>query len=41
MSYKDYQWRFEYDQDVDTFHGEVLHLNNVVTFQGRSIGGLR
>ena len=41
MSYKGYQGKFEYDQDADIFHGEVLHLNDVVTFQGRSIDELK
>ena len=33
LAYKGYQGRFEYDSDADIFHGEVLHLNDVVTFQ--------
>lgn len=41
MAYKDYQGKFEYDQDAGIFHGEVLHLNDVVTFQGRSIDELK
>ena len=41
MTYKGYQCKFEYDQDADIFHGEVLHLNDVVTFQGRSIDELK
>lgn len=41
MIYKGYQGKFEYDQDADIFHGEVLHLNDVVTFQGRSIDELK
>ena len=41
MTYKGYQGKFEYDQDADIFHGEVLHLNDVVTFQGRSIDDLK
>ena len=41
LTYKDYQWRFEYDSDADIFHGEVLHLNDVVTFRGRSIDELK
>ena len=41
MTYKGYQGKFEYDQDADIFHGEVLHLNDVVTFQGRSIDELK
>ena len=41
LSYKGYQGRFDYDPDADIFHGEVLHLNDVVTFQGRSIDELK
>lgn len=41
MTYKGYQGKFEYDQDADIFHGEVLHLHDVVTFRGRSIDELK
>lgn len=41
LIYKDYQGKFEYDQDADIFHGEVLHLTDVITFQGRSIDELK
>ncbi|THB65260.1 MAG: type II toxin-antitoxin system HicB family antitoxin [Desulfovibrio sp.] len=41
LSYKGYQGRFEYDPDADVFHGEVLHMADVVTFQGRSVDELR
>ena len=41
LIYKGYQGCFEYDPDADLFHGEVLHLTDVVTFQGRSIDELK
>lgn len=41
LTYKGYQGRFEYDSNADIFHGEALHLNDVVTFQGRSIDELK
>lgn len=41
LTYKGYQGRFDYDSEADIFHGEVLHLNDVVTFQGRSIDELK
>lgn len=41
LSYKGYQGHFAYDPQADLFHGEVLHLADVVTFQGRSIDELR
>ncbi|MCL1984953.1 MAG: type II toxin-antitoxin system HicB family antitoxin [Betaproteobacteria bacterium] len=41
LSYKGYQGRFAYDSDADLFHGDVLHISDVVTFQGRSIDELK
>ena len=41
LTYKGYQGSFEYDPDADLFHGDVLHINDVVTFQGRSIDELK
>jgi predicted HicB family RNase H-like nuclease len=41
LTYKGYQGRFEYDPEADLFHGDVLHLTDVVTFQGRSIDELK
>ena len=41
MTYKGYTGKFEYDPEADIFHGEVLHLSDVITFQGRSIDELK
>ncbi len=41
LTYKGYQGRFDYDQDADIFHGEVMNLADVITFQGRSIDELK
>ncbi len=41
LTYKGYQGSFEYDPDADIFHGDVLHINDVVTFEGRSIDELK
>lgn len=41
LTYKGYQGSFKYDPDADIFHGDVLHINDVVTFQGRSIDELK
>ena len=41
LTYKGYQGRFDYDSEADIFHGEVLHLRDVITFQGRSIDELK
>ncbi len=41
LKYKDYHGAFAYDAQADIFHGEVMHLNDVITFQGRSIDELK
>ncbi len=41
LNYKGYQGHFEYDPDADIFHGDVLHITDVITFQGRSIDELK
>ena len=41
LTYKDYHGRFEYDADADIFHGQVMNLTDVITFQGRSIDELK
>jgi predicted HicB family RNase H-like nuclease len=41
ITYKGYQGSFEYDPEADIFHGDVLHINDVITFQGRSIDELK
>ena len=41
LTYKGYQGSFEYDPEADVFHGDVLHLTDVITFQGRSIDELK
>lgn len=41
LTYKGYDGCFEYDAEADIFHGEVRHINDVVTFQGRSIDELK
>ena len=37
LEYKGYQGRFDYDPEADIFHGEVINLADVITFQGRSV----
>lgn len=37
LNYKGYTGRVEYDSDAKIFHGEVLDLNDVITFQGKSV----
>jgi len=41
LTYKGYHGRFEYDEDADIFHGQVMNLTDVITFQGRSIDELK
>jgi predicted HicB family RNase H-like nuclease len=37
LDHKGYSGRVEYDDAAGVFHGEVLGLRDVVTFQGRSV----
>ena len=41
LTYNGYHGRFEYDEDADIFHGQVMNLTDVITFQGRSIDELK
>lgn len=41
MTYKGYTGVFEYDSEANIFHGDVLGLTDVITFQGRSIDELK
>ncbi len=41
MSYKGYQARVAFDEEAEIFHGEVLNLRDVITFQGQSVAELK
>lgn len=41
MEYKDYLSRVEFDDKSNIFHGEVINIRDVITFQGKSVGELR
>jgi len=41
IEYKGYNGVFEFDASIDAFHGRVVGLQDVVTFQGRSLEELR
>ncbi len=41
MEYKGYVARVELDDEANLFHGQVLHLRDVITFQGQSVDELR
>lgn len=40
MRYKDFFGEFEYDAQERIFHGRVVNIQDVVTFEGRSIAEL-
>ena len=41
MEYKGYIGRLDYDDEAGIFHGEVVNLRDVITFQGASVKELR
>ena len=41
MNYKGYEAIFEFDADAGCFHGELVGLRDVVTFEGRSVEELQ
>jgi predicted HicB family RNase H-like nuclease len=41
MSYKGYEALVQYDEDAEIFHGEVMNLRDVITFQGTSVKELK
>jgi len=41
MKYKGYTGYFDYDEEADIFHGKILGIRDVVTFQGRSVDELK
>ncbi|MEI2610484.1 MAG: type II toxin-antitoxin system HicB family antitoxin [Candidatus Promineifilaceae bacterium] len=41
MEYKGYLAIVEFDDEADLFHGEVINLRDVITFQGKSVDDLR
>ena len=41
IEYKGYTGVFEFDPSIDAFHGRVIGLQDVVTFEGRSVVELR
>ena len=41
MEYKGYLSRIEFDDDINVFHGEVINIRDVITFQGTSVQELR
>jgi predicted HicB family RNase H-like nuclease len=41
IEYKGYTGVFQFDPSIDAFHGRVIGLRDVVTFEGRSLDELR
>lgn len=41
MKYKSYHGRITYDEQAKIFHGEVVGLRDVITFQGTSMEELK
>ncbi len=41
MEYKGYIGQVEFDEQANIFHGEVINLRDVVTFQGETVSQLR
>lgn len=41
MEYRGYIATVEFDDEADIFHGEVINLRDVITFQGQSVEELR
>lgn len=41
MEYQGYVGRVEFDDEAGIFHGEVLNLRDVITFQGTTVAELR
>ena len=41
MEYKGYIGVFEFDPEIDAFHGTVINTNDVITFYGKSVAELR
>mgnify|MGYP001230751691 CR=1 FL=1 len=41
MEYKGYSAKVQFDEDANVFHGEVINLRDVVTFEGETVDELR
>ncbi len=40
MEYKGYIGKVEFDDEAAIFHGEIINIRDVITFQGRSVAEL-
>ena len=41
MEYKGYFSKVEFDDEANIFHGEVINLRDVITFEGETVNELR
>ena len=41
IEHKGYVGAFEFDPEIDAFHGTVINTNDVITFYGASVAELR
>ncbi|MBD2253993.1 type II toxin-antitoxin system HicB family antitoxin [Nostoc parmelioides] len=41
MKYKGYEAIVEFDDEAEIFHGEIINLRDVITFQGDSVKELK
>ena len=41
MEYKGYYGKVEFDEEAEIFHGEVINVKDVITFEGRSVDELK
>ena len=41
MEFKGYVAKVDFDDEAGIFHGEVLNLRDVITFQGKTVAELR
>ena len=41
LKYKGYVGHIEFDSDAEIFHGEVLGIRDVITFQGKSVDEIK
>jgi predicted HicB family RNase H-like nuclease len=41
IEYKGYSAKVEFDDDADIFHGEIIDLRDVITFEGETVEELK
>lgn len=41
IKYKNYIGHVEFDEEAEIFHGEVINIHDVVTFQGSTVKSLK